>query len=63
TNVYRFDNSDGVNEYVPVLFSSLPSGAKNGTLIYCSDCMVASPCTGNGTGAFAKRINGAWRCN
>lgn len=35
----------------------------NGTLYYCSDCQAASTCTGSGSGALAKRINGAWVCN
>lgn len=37
----------------------------NGTILYCTDCANASnPCntTGPGTGAFAKRLNGAWDC-
>jgi hypothetical protein len=37
--------------------------AANGTMIYCSDCTIASPCAGGGTGAIAKRLNGAWVCN
>jgi len=35
----------------------------NGTLIYCSDCTKATPCASGGTGALAKRVNGAWDCN
>lgn len=35
----------------------------NGTMIYCSDCTIANPCAGGGTGALAKRLNGAWVCN
>lgn len=35
----------------------------NGTLVYCSDCTVATPCAGSGTGALAKGLNGAWVCN
>jgi len=35
----------------------------NGPIVYCSDCTVANPCAGGGTGALAKRINGAWVCN
>lgn len=44
------------------VFASLGTPA-NGTLIYCSDCTVASPCAGSGTGALAKRLNGQWICN
>ena len=35
----------------------------NGALEYCSDCAIVNPCTGSGTGALAKRLNGAWVCN
>lgn len=35
----------------------------NGTLTYCTDCVVAATCAGSGSGALAKRINGAWVCN
>ncbi len=35
----------------------------NGSIVYCSDCTVANPCAGGGTGALAKRLNGSWVCN
>lgn len=35
----------------------------NGTVQYCSDCTIANPCAGGGTGAIAKRLNGVWVCN
>jgi hypothetical protein len=47
----------------------------NGTFTYCADCTVTSPsscstanpsacvCSGNGNGAFAKRVNELWLCN
>lgn len=35
----------------------------NGTVIYCTDCTnVSNPCSAGGTGAIAKRLNGAWDC-
>lgn len=37
--------------------------AVNGTIIYCSDCAIGAVCAGAGTGALAKRLNGAWVCN
>lgn len=43
-------------------FAALGTPA-NGTFIYCSDCTFADPCAGSGTGAIAKRLNGAWRCD
>lgn len=35
----------------------------NGEIGYCSDCTIANPCAGAGTGAFAKRLNGVNVCN
>jgi hypothetical protein len=43
-------------------FSNLPT-AENFSIVGCSDCTVANPCAGSGTGAVAKRLNGAWVCN
>jgi hypothetical protein len=43
-------------------FSNLGAPA-NGTMRYCSDCTVANPCAGGGTGAIAKRLNGRWVCD
>ena len=37
--------------------------ATDGSIIYCSDCTIASPCAVGGTGALAKRLNGVWVCN
>jgi hypothetical protein len=45
-----------------VTFASLGADP-NGTLRYCSDCTIANPCAGAGTGALAKRINATWICN
>ncbi len=45
-----------------ILFASLPA-ASNGVLIYCSDCTKATPCATAGSGALAKRLNGAWDCD
>lgn len=39
------------------------SARPNGFYEYCSDCTVGSTCAGSGTGAFAKRLAGAWVCN
>jgi uncharacterized protein (DUF2141 family) len=43
-------------------FASLPADV-NGVIRYCSDCTIANPCAGGGTGALAKRLNSAWVCN
>jgi hypothetical protein len=47
-----------------VTFAALQTtNVTDGTIIYCTTCAVAtSPCTGASTGAFALRVNGAWRC-
>jgi hypothetical protein len=45
-----------------VTFSNLGTPA-NGNLHYCSDCTIANPCAGGGTGALAKRLNNTWVCN
>lgn len=38
----------------------------NASSVYCSDCTVASgiddTCAGSGSGAFAERVNGVWKC-
>jgi hypothetical protein len=39
------------------------AGYENGQEIYCFDCAAANPCSGSGSGAIAKRINGSWVCN
>lgn len=45
------------------MFNNNLSTQGNGTLLFCQDCLLGSnPCAGGGTGAFAKRINGAWNC-
>lgn len=43
-------------------FATLGTPA-NGRLYYCTDCTKTTPCAGSGTGALAKRLNGAWDCN
>lgn len=43
-------------------FATLGNAA-NGTLVYCPDCTQTALCAGRGTGAFAKRINNAWKCD
>lgn len=47
------------------LFAALGTPS-NGTQTYCSDCTVTSEidntCAGSGSGAWATRLNGAWRC-
>jgi hypothetical protein len=35
----------------------------DGSLVYCTDCTATTPCSGGGTGAMARRINGTWVCS
>lgn len=70
TSVYRlepaYQNSGwtfkGNARIGPTTFGALGTPL-NGTIIYCSDCTIANPCAGSGTGALAKRLNGIWVCN
>lgn len=48
-------------QFAPDTFAGLGS-PPNGTFTHCVDCKITNPCTGSGTGAFAKRLNGAWVC-
>ncbi|HJW75359.1 MAG TPA: hypothetical protein VJ787_06770 [Thermoleophilia bacterium] len=43
------------------LFANLGTPA-NGTFCYCNDCTVGASCAGSGTGAWAFRSAGAWKC-
>lgn len=45
----------------PANFSKLGAPV-NGHIIYCADCAQVTPCAGNGNGAIAEAINGAWAC-
>lgn len=63
-----FDNNDrlyvsGVVQLGTGTVHANLGDAPNGTLTYCPDCMITSPCSGGGTGALAKRLNNAWICN
>ncbi|HZS09516.1 MAG TPA: hypothetical protein VFD58_32095 [Blastocatellia bacterium] len=58
----KFLTTLGQFSLTAVLFANLGTPA-DGTFAYCSDCVVNATCAGSGTGAFAKRLNGAWVCN
>lgn len=62
TSIGNASNINGMIQYLPTLFAALGTPA-NGTVCYCSDCTIANPCAGSGTGALAKRLNGVWVCN
>lgn len=57
TGLLLWDNGGGAYVYAGL---GTPS---NGSIVFCSDCTIANPCAGSGTGAIAKRLNGVWVCN
>jgi hypothetical protein len=61
-NLWNIDPGASGILYTAKAFASLGTPA-NGAFYYCSDCTIASPCAGSGTGAFAKRLNATWVCN
>ena len=63
TGVTQFSVLGSTLALYPLTFSNLGTGTRNGTLVYCSDCKIQNPCAGSGSGAIAKRLNGAWVCN
>ena len=54
--------SRGIVELNSITFADLPATV-DGSMTYCQDCTIASPCAAAGPGAFAKRMAGAWVCN
>ncbi|MCP5101874.1 MAG: hypothetical protein GY950_00760 [bacterium] len=56
-------SADGSLLSAGAAFANLPGAPTNGMIIYCSDCTIANPCAGAGTGAIAKRLNAVWVCN
>lgn len=54
----------GVTHEGGFLFANIATTlTANGDHAYCSDCTIANPCAGSGTGAIAKRLNGVNVCN
>lgn len=73
---YNVEIRDGLMQYDPnvnfKLINDWASGAdgrppvKDGAFVYCNDCRRGGVCsqgTAGTDGAFAKRINGQWRCD
>ena len=73
---YNVEIRDGLMQYDPNvnfrLINAWASGAdgrppvKDGAFVYCNDCRRGNICsqgTAGVDGAFAKRINGQWRCD
>jgi len=54
--------SDGYFVSAGVPFSQLSATAANGSFVYCPDCQETAVCEAGGNGAFAKRLNGSWKC-
>jgi hypothetical protein len=61
TERLRIDSAGNIR-FAAKLFAALGTPV-DGSVVYCSDCTFANPCAGSGTGALAKRLNGAWRCD
>jgi hypothetical protein len=53
--------SDGTAFLAGTTYSTLSTQA-NGFYTYCSDCTVGASCTGSGTGAWAFKSAGTWKC-
>lgn len=73
---YNVEIRDGLMQYDPnvnfKLINDWASGAdgrppvKDGAFVYCNDCRRGNLCsqgTAGTDGAFAKRVNGQWRCD
>lgn len=73
---YNVEIRDGLMQYDPnvnfKLINEWATGAdgrppvKDGAFVYCNDCRRGGVCsqgTAGADGAFAKRINGQWRCD
>ena len=57
-------NGQNVIAFKNFLFTNIATVlTANGQIGYCSDCTIANPCAGSGTGAIAKRLNGVNVCN
>ena len=52
----------GALQLTPITYATLPPPFR-GLFLYCTDCSIATTCTGGGSGAFARAIAGAWNCN
>lgn len=61
-STFHLNNDGSILLELPVAFANLGTPT-NGTVVFCSNCNAASsPCTSGGTGAFAFRQGGAWKC-
>ena len=57
-------SSFGLVTFAPFVFANITTTlVKDGQVGFCSDCTIANPCAGGGTGALAKRLNGVQVCN
>jgi len=59
------DRFSGAQRVAPAIatvsFANLPA-EQDGTILYCQDCKLTSPCVGTGTGAWAQGARGHWSC-
>lgn len=63
-NLVTFIDDRGDPSGVGTQFLKLPAGASNSSRIWCTDCSIgtSNACAGSGSGEFAHRIGGAWKC-
>lgn len=59
-NKGKFQVYAGTLQMGGIAFAALPAGGQHA--VWCTDCNVATPCTGGGAGAWAFRSGGTWKC-
>lgn len=47
---------------VSVPFAALPP-EQDGSILFCNDCTLSTPCSAGGSGAFAEGTRGVWSCS
>ncbi|MDT5061539.1 MAG: hypothetical protein QOH63_1998 [Acidobacteriota bacterium] len=55
-------SGQGVINQSGIPFSQLTGGVADGTFSWCTDCAIATTCAGGGSGAWAFRSRGSWKC-
>jgi hypothetical protein len=57
---YQIDSKTTIRDMQGTAFAALPTCADGSTVFVTDGTHLSNPLTGGGTGAFAKRLNGAW---
>ena len=61
--ITEFSQNTGITKAEIDTLVTAGGAAMNGSNNYCSDCTIANPCAGAGTGAFWKHLNNVKVCN